>query len=120
MKTVDRPADEWVHIPVPAIISPETFERAAQRLADNKRFASRNSKIPSLLQGLAACSGCGYAYYRGHTTTSATGRSSTTGASAATTTVSSTGASAITSRSVPTTSTNSSGTTSPPCCLTPP
>ena len=71
VKTVDRPADEWVHIPVPAIISPETFERAAQRLADNKRFASRNSKIPSLLQGLAACSGCGYAYYRGHTTTSA-------------------------------------------------
>ena len=71
VKTVDRPADEWVHIPVPAIISPETFQRAAQRLADNKRFASRNSKIPSLLQGLAACSGCGYAYYRGHTTTSA-------------------------------------------------
>ena len=71
VKTVDRPADEWVHIPVPAIISPETFERAAQRLADNKRFASRNSKVPSLLQGLAACSGCGYAYYRGHTTTSA-------------------------------------------------
>jgi len=71
VKTVDRPADEWVHIPVPAIISPETFERAAQRLADNKRFASRNSKAPSLLQGLAACSGCGYAYYRGHTTTSA-------------------------------------------------
>ena len=71
VKTVDRPADEWVHIPVPAIISPETFERAAQRLAHNKRFASRNSKIPSLLQGVAACSGCGYAYYRGHTTTSA-------------------------------------------------
>lgn len=25
---------------------------------------SRNSKVPSLLQGLAACSGCGYGYYR--------------------------------------------------------
>ena len=71
IKTVDRPAEEWVHIPVPAIITPETFERAGQRLADNKRFASRNSKVPSLLQGLAACAGCGYAYYRGHTTTSA-------------------------------------------------
>lgn len=69
--TVDRPPEEWVHIPVPAIITAETFERAGQRLADNKRFASRNSKVPSLLQGLAACSGCGYAYYRGHTTTSA-------------------------------------------------
>src|SRR5664279_4918931 len=69
IRTVDRPPEEWVHIPVPAIITPETFERAGQRLADNKRFASRNSKIPSLLQGLAACSSCGYAYYRTSTRT---------------------------------------------------
>ena len=47
----------------------DTFTRVAQRLADNKRFASRNSKVPSLLQGLAACSGCGYAYYRSSTRT---------------------------------------------------
>jgi site-specific DNA recombinase len=33
-------------------------------LADNKRFASRNAKVPSLLQGLAACASCGYGYYR--------------------------------------------------------
>jgi len=71
VKTVDRPPEDWVHIPVPAIITQETFDRAGQRLADNKRFASRNSTVPSLLQGLAACAGCGYAYYRGHTTTSA-------------------------------------------------
>jgi site-specific DNA recombinase len=70
-KTVDRPQEEWIAIPVPAIISADTFDRAARRLADNKRFASRNSKIPSLLQGLAACSACGYGYYRTHTTTSA-------------------------------------------------
>jgi len=31
-----------------------------QRLEDNKRFAARNAKVPSLLQGLAACSACGY------------------------------------------------------------
>ena len=35
-----------------------------QRLEDNKRFAARNTKVPSLLQGLAACSACGYGYYR--------------------------------------------------------
>ena len=64
IRVVDRPAEDWVHIPVPAIITTETFQRAEQRLADNKRFASRNTKVPSLLQGLAACSGCGYAYYR--------------------------------------------------------
>jgi site-specific DNA recombinase len=46
--------------PVPAIVTAETFERDAQRLADDKRYASRNSKIPSLLQGLPACSACGY------------------------------------------------------------
>jgi site-specific DNA recombinase len=69
IKVVDRPREEWVHIPVPAIISEDTFTRAGQRLADNKRFASRNCKVPSLLQGLAACAGCGYAYYRTSTRT---------------------------------------------------
>ena len=71
VKTVDRPREEWTEIAVPAIVPEDTFTRTGQRLADNKRFASRNSKVPSLLQGLAACSACGYAYYRGHTTTTA-------------------------------------------------
>lgn len=68
-KTIDRPREDWTEIAVPAIVSEDTFDRVAQRLADNKRFASRNSKIPSLLQGLAACSGCGYGYYRTSTRT---------------------------------------------------
>ena len=71
VKTVDRPREEWTEIAVPAIVDQDTFARVQQRLADNKRFASRNSKVPSLLQGLAACSACGYACYRGHTTTTA-------------------------------------------------
>jgi site-specific DNA recombinase len=70
VKTVDRPKEEWTGIPVPAITDEETFDRARQRLEDNKRFASRNSKVPSLLQGLAACASCGYGYYRTSTTTS--------------------------------------------------
>ncbi|WP_406421039.1 recombinase family protein [Streptomyces sp. NBC_00842] len=70
VKTADRPCEEWITIPVPALVTPATFERAAQRLADNKRFASRNSKVPSLLQGLSACVSCGYGYYRTSTTTS--------------------------------------------------
>jgi site-specific DNA recombinase len=68
-KTVDRPRTEWTEIAVPAIVSEDTFQRVAQRLADNKRFASRNSKNPSLLQGMAACSACGYGYYRTSTRT---------------------------------------------------
>jgi site-specific DNA recombinase len=68
-KAVDRPRKEWIQIPVPAIISRATFERAAQPLQDNKRFAARNSKVGSLLRGLAACAGCGYGYYRTSTRT---------------------------------------------------
>ena len=67
----DRDRADWVEIPVPALVTEDTWQRAQQRLADNKHFAARSSKVPSLLQGLAACSGCGYAYYRSHTTTSA-------------------------------------------------
>jgi DNA invertase Pin-like site-specific DNA recombinase len=67
----DRPRHDWLEIPVPALVSENTWQRAQQRLEDNKRYAARNSKIPSLLQGLAACASCGYAYYRGHTTTTA-------------------------------------------------
>ena len=68
-RTVDRPRGEWTSIPVPAIVSRDTFDRVQQRLADNKRFAARNTKVPSLLQGLAACQACGYGYYRTSTRT---------------------------------------------------
>src|SRR5690348_7523331 len=71
VKTVDRPREEWTEIPVPAIVDEGTFARVQQRLADNKRFATRGSKVPSLLQGLAACAACGYGYYRSHATTTA-------------------------------------------------
>ena len=64
VKTIDRPRGEWLEIPVPAIVTAESFARVAQRLEGNKRFAARNTKVPSLLQGLAACSACGYGYYR--------------------------------------------------------
>ncbi|MFN2495835.1 MAG: recombinase family protein [Pseudonocardiaceae bacterium] len=67
----DRAREDWLEIPVPALVAEDTWARAQQRLADNKRYAARNAKVPSLLQGLAACSTCGYAYYRGHTTTTA-------------------------------------------------
>jgi site-specific DNA recombinase len=64
VKTVDRPRGQWLEIPVPAIVTAESFARVQQRLEGNKRFAARNTKVPSLLQGLAACSACGYGYYR--------------------------------------------------------
>src|SRR5690349_21195155 len=68
-KTADRPREQAIEIPVPPILAEETSARVAGRLVDNKRFASRNSRNPSLLQGMAACAACGYGYYRTTTRT---------------------------------------------------
>ena len=68
--TVDCDPDQWIEIPVPALIDESTFERAARRLQNNKRFAARNSTTPALLKGLVACVSCSYAYYRTSTKTS--------------------------------------------------
>ena len=115
-----RPApQDWLEIPVPALVAEDTWQRVQRRLADNKRYAARNSRNPSLLQGVCACSSCGYAYYRTRHAPP-TRRSTTTAALARTTTATSTAGSAPTSRSAPTTSTPSSGTTSPPCLPTRP
>jgi site-specific DNA recombinase len=70
VRTEDRPREEWTGIPVPALTDEDTFDRVQQRLEDNKRFAARNTRVPSLLQGMAACASCGYGYYRTRTTTS--------------------------------------------------
>lgn len=59
-----RPKDQWIEIPVPAIISEETFEHAQELFERNKRLASRRTKVPSLLQGLVVCSECSYSLYR--------------------------------------------------------
>src|SRR5258708_2261374 len=64
VKTVDRPREEWTQIPVPAIVTEDTFGRVRQRLDDNTRSAARTPRAPSLLQGLAARSACGYGYSR--------------------------------------------------------
>ena len=67
----ERPRDEWIEIPVPAIVSEETFALAAERLADNKRFAPRRTIEPSIVQGLVSCRKCGYALSRTSTRSSA-------------------------------------------------
>jgi site-specific DNA recombinase len=66
----EREPAAWIEIPVPAVISEETFALAGERLKQNKIWSSRNTKEPSLLQGLLACQQCGYAYYRTSTRTS--------------------------------------------------
>jgi site-specific DNA recombinase len=66
----ERPREEWIEIPVPAIIRKDTFSLARERLERNKQFSPRHTKEPTLLQGLLVCSECGYALYRTSTRTS--------------------------------------------------
>jgi site-specific DNA recombinase len=67
----ERPREEWIEIPVPAIVSEETFALAEERLADNKRFAPRRTIEPSIVHGLVSCRKCGYALSRTSTRSSA-------------------------------------------------
>ncbi len=66
----ERPKDEWIEIPVPALIEEEAFLRAEEKLEENKRYAKKRTKEPTLLQGILVCNQCGYAYYRTSTRTS--------------------------------------------------
>ena len=75
------PPEDWLPIPVPALISQATFDDAQGRLERNSRTARRNNTIYQyLLRGLVSCGQChlactgrtsqsGYSYYfcRGRT-----------------------------------------------------
>jgi site-specific DNA recombinase len=75
------PEDEWIAVPVPAIISHERFDAVQQRLDCNVQMARRNNTTYEyLLRGLVSCGQCrlacsgrtlhpGYHYYfcRGRT-----------------------------------------------------
>jgi site-specific DNA recombinase len=67
----ERPRDEWIEIPVPSLISEETFARAQELLQENKIRSRRRTIEPSIVQGLVSCQKCGYAFSRTSTYTSA-------------------------------------------------
>jgi site-specific DNA recombinase len=68
----DQPAEKWTLIPVPPLITEQTFQLAQARLADNKHYSKRNTKELMLLQGVLVCRECGYSCYRTWTQTSNT------------------------------------------------
>jgi site-specific DNA recombinase len=60
----DVPQADWIHIPVPAIVSAALFETVAEQLAENRvRNRQRRRGARYLLQGLLTCQVCGYAFY---------------------------------------------------------
>jgi site-specific DNA recombinase len=65
-----RAREEWIAIPVPAIVTAEQHATAAAQLARNRALlAGRPAPTPSLLRGLLVCETCGQTYraatYRG-------------------------------------------------------
>ena len=67
----ERPCEEWIEIPVPAIVDESTFSRAQELLHENKVHARRRTIEPSLVQGLVSCQKCGYALSRASARSSA-------------------------------------------------
>lgn len=65
----ERRREEWIEIPVPALVSEVSFGLAQERLAENKRLSARRTKRPTLLQGILVCQECGYGLYRTSTKT---------------------------------------------------
>lgn len=69
-----RPPEEWIGVPVPALISTELFALAQERLRRNRTWALRTTRHDYLLRCLVSCGRCGlahhvwtngrYAYYR--------------------------------------------------------
>lgn len=55
---VERPREEWVGIPVPAIVSEEEYMLVQAKLAHNQQFAKRNLRHEFLLRGLVSCGQC--------------------------------------------------------------
>ena len=60
----DRSEQEWIYIPVPAIITSDIFKIVSQQLKENKKLSPRNNKkYEYLLSSLLHCKECGYSIY---------------------------------------------------------
>jgi site-specific DNA recombinase len=60
----DVPAQEWISIPVPAIVEDDLFDAVTRQLDENRRHSREGQRgARYLLQGVLVCKCCGYAYY---------------------------------------------------------
>ena len=75
-----RPPEDWIEVPVPPIVSEDTFAQVQAKLDTNQQGAARNTRHEYLLRALVSCGTCrlsctarqtgaGYHYYlcRGRT-----------------------------------------------------
>ena len=66
----ERPCQDWIEIPVPALVNETIFALAQEQLEKNKHHSPRRTIDPILLGGMLVCQQCGYALYRVSTHTS--------------------------------------------------
>lgn len=60
----NNPKEEWISIPVPAIVDEKLFEAAQEQLQENRKHNRKRQRgAKHLLQGLLVCKKCGYSYY---------------------------------------------------------
>src|SRR5512132_243714 len=56
--TMAHPPQEWITVPVPALVAAEQFDLVQRRLAANQQNARRNATRPYLLRALVSCGVC--------------------------------------------------------------
>jgi site-specific DNA recombinase len=62
--TYDQDQQQWILIPVPALIDEALFATVQHQLQENRQRARQSQRgAKYLLQGLLVCQQCGYAYY---------------------------------------------------------
>lgn len=66
IRRVARPPEEWIIVPVPAIVSSEEWEIANKMMDKNLVMASRHGKRQYLLTGLIKCATCNHTWIGGH------------------------------------------------------
>jgi site-specific DNA recombinase len=70
-----RPEEDWIAVPVPAVVSEEAFAQVQAKLDANQQAAARNTRHEYLLRALISCGACrltcgvrqtsaGYRYYQ--------------------------------------------------------
>jgi site-specific DNA recombinase len=64
VSTTDVASEEWISVPIPALVSSELFAAVQEQLAENRQRARQSQRgARYLLQGLVVCAQCQYAYY---------------------------------------------------------
>ncbi len=53
-----RPGEDWITVPVPPIVSEETFAQVQAKLDASQQAAARNTRHEYLLRALVSCGAC--------------------------------------------------------------